>query len=139
VVLDVYHQAAAGLQPADQGVAGAAVLLRQGGCGQARVLVERCGVMATAKTCPHPDDKHVVLSGTQVRAMLAAGQLPRPEFSRAEMAQLEAVAFAVEHGVVEACGTLAWERFPRPRPPPRSAISDASWCRMTSAAVTACS
>jgi DNA-binding NarL/FixJ family response regulator len=24
--------------------------------------------------------------------------------------QLEAVAFAVEHGVVEACGTLVWER-----------------------------
>jgi sulfate adenylyltransferase len=48
----------------------------------------RCGAMATAKTCPHPPGDHVVLSGTQVRAMLAAGQLPPPEFSRAEVAQL---------------------------------------------------
>ena len=48
----------------------------------------RCGAMATAKTCPHPDREHVALSGTQVRAMLAAGQLPPPEFSRAEVAEL---------------------------------------------------
>jgi sulfate adenylyltransferase len=48
----------------------------------------RCGAMATAKTCPHPDSEHVALSGTQVRAMLAAGQLPPPEFSRAEVAEL---------------------------------------------------
>jgi sulfate adenylyltransferase len=48
----------------------------------------RCGAMATAKTCPHPDREHVALSGTQVRAMLAAGQLPPPEFSRAEVAQV---------------------------------------------------
>jgi sulfate adenylyltransferase len=48
----------------------------------------RCGAMGTAKTCPHPDSDHVALSGTQVRAMLAAGQLPPPEFSRAEVAEL---------------------------------------------------
>jgi ATP sulfurylase len=48
----------------------------------------RCGAMATAKTCPHPDSEQVALSGTQVRAMLAAGQLPPPEFSRAEVAEL---------------------------------------------------
>jgi sulfate adenylyltransferase len=48
----------------------------------------RCLAMATGKTCPHPDREHVALSGTQVRSMLAAGQLPPPEFSRAEVAEL---------------------------------------------------
>ena len=35
-----------------------------------------------------PDPEHVALSGTQVRSMLAAGQLPPPEFSRPEVAEL---------------------------------------------------
>jgi sulfate adenylyltransferase len=48
----------------------------------------RCGAMATTKTCPHPPNQHVALSGTQVRALLASGQLPPPEFSRAEVAEL---------------------------------------------------
>jgi len=44
--------------------------------------------MASAKTCPHGDDAHVTLSGTRVRQLLAAGELPPPEFSRPEVAQI---------------------------------------------------
>ncbi len=47
-----------------------------------------CGNMATTKTCPHPEAERVVLSGTRVRELLAAGQVPPPEFTRTEVGRL---------------------------------------------------
>jgi sulfate adenylyltransferase len=48
----------------------------------------RCEGMGSRKTCNHDASNHVTLSGTQVREMLRAGQLPPQEFSRPEVAQI---------------------------------------------------
>jgi sulfate adenylyltransferase len=48
----------------------------------------RCGGMASTKTCPHEAAARVMLSGTQVRQMLTRGELPPPEFTRAEVAEV---------------------------------------------------
>ena len=49
---------------------------------------KRTGGMATAKTSPSTPDEQISLSGTKVREMLRAGQLPPPEFSRPEVAKI---------------------------------------------------
>lgn len=47
-----------------------------------------CGEMATIKTCPHPETEHFSLSGTKVRELLSSGEIPPPDFTRPEIANV---------------------------------------------------
>jgi sulfate adenylyltransferase len=49
---------------------------------------KRCQQMGSQKTCSHDSAYHVSLSGTKVREMLRAGEMPPPEFSRPEVARI---------------------------------------------------
>jgi sulfate adenylyltransferase len=57
-----------------------------------------CAQMATDKTCPHPSEDRLLLSGTSVRELLSRGQRPPMEFARPEVADVLMAAYADGNG-----------------------------------------
>jgi len=49
---------------------------------------KKCGMVVSAKTCPHGKENWMYLSGTQVREMLERGEMLPEEFTRPEVARV---------------------------------------------------
>lgn len=53
-----------------------------------------CEQVASKRTCPHPTDAHIALSGTKVRELLSSGANLPSQFSRPEVAEILRSAYA---------------------------------------------
>ena len=56
--------------------------------GDHTVWCNECGAVVMMRDCPHESDAYLMLSGTKVRDMLAAGEALPPEFARPEVAAI---------------------------------------------------
>ncbi len=48
----------------------------------------KCGSMASLKTCPHPNEDRLLISGTKLREILSKGERPPEQFTRKEVADI---------------------------------------------------
>ena len=56
--------------------------------GDHTVWCNACGEVVMMRDCPHGSEDYLMLSGTKVRELLAAGEILPPEFARPEVAEI---------------------------------------------------